>query len=275
MKKNLVSILALFLVIIGLSVTLLSWSSTGAALDEQILASTIQIELQGKGRIEAGKKEFYTSRGLATLVQYGDHQFLMTHNHWSISTEELKSVVLRNAAGELLMELDGSTFLSLVRYHDAGTMLLAAPPQLPGVIPAPLGDGAVLTAGDDLMLATHDADQGNIVNISTAEVKLVETTGFPRQLRLQGQKTAVARGDSGGGVWYEGKLVGNLWAIIETWDNSPWSWFVDTDEPRPTGTVLVAAQPLAGAVEIPASDLAAEPAPGSGFERGLKGMFQE
>jgi hypothetical protein len=48
-------------------------------------------------------------------------------------------------------------------------------------------------------------------------------------------------------VWHDGKLVGNMWAIIESLQETPWAWqgwFSSPKELRQTGSYLMAQNPL-------------------------------
>ena len=270
MQKIIVTVLVLFLIAGGLAMALLDGSrvgeaAAGTAIQEQILASTIQIEMYGAGRKQAGATYLRGTAGLGTLVQYGGQRFIVTHNHWSLlAAAELKSVELYSAAGERLLVLDATAFHALVRYQDGGTMLLAAPQPLPGVTPAAVGDGAALLVGDRVWLATYEVSGGLDVAVTTAQVERVDAASVPGQLQLRGPAAAVAPGDSGGGVWHDGKLVGNLWAIAVEPTSWPGSlWF---GERRPTGAILAGMQPLSGAAGVFPGDLA--PAADVGYERG-------
>lgn len=240
-----------------------------AAAQEQLLASTIQIEMFGQGRVQAALKHTPTSQGLGTLVQAGNQRFIMTHNHWSVSATELNRVELRNAAGERLVVLDAAPFLSLVRYQDWGTMVLEAPPELQGVLPATLGDAARLVAGDIVWLASQDAGGENPIGIAMARVHRIDATIAPGLIELGESDASVVPGDSGGGIWHDGKLVGNLWAI--TVEQVPWSlrqWFFGASDWQPTGQILVGMQPLYGPSGLTTSDLAAEFANYKNYEHG-------
>lgn len=231
-----------------------------AIVREGILASTIQIELFSKGKMESGVKRIFVDEGLGTLIAYNGQQFIMTHNHWRLSVAEVERVELRNANGDLLLTIDGALFVSMVHYRDAGTLLLKAPPQLAGMKAARLGDTNELAIDDTLWLATRDKEQHGVIRVIKAEVTQAGAVDMPGSLRLQGPATAVAPGDSGGGVWHEGKLVGNMWAIIESLQGTPWAWqgwFSSPSQLEKTGSYLMAQNPLpqptdAGNVHQPA-----------------------
>ena len=229
------------------------------AVKEQILASTIQIRIYDQSRIETGVTKVHVTEGLGTLVNYGDERFIMTHNHWPLLAPDVERVELRNASGGLLVLLSRYNFHTLVRYRDAGTLMLKAPPQLSGITAAELGDSSTLSAGDRLWLATHDAQQGHAVDIIRTDIGQAgnSESDMPGQLWLRCSETAVAPGDSGGGVWHDGRLVGNMWAVVESLQNTPWSrqgWFSSPAALRPVASNLATAQPLPTAPVITPGD---------------------
>lgn len=235
-----------------------------AALEAQILDSTVQIEMFDAGQVEGSIRQVRTSQGFGSVVQYGGQRFILTHNHWSIPTAELNRVEIRNRTGQTLLVLDDAAFSSLVRYQDSGTMLLAAPAELAEAEAAELGDSSAVQVGSTVWLATHDVEQGQRIKIETAWVQEIDANIAPARLYLRGQETAVTCGDSGGGVWANGKLVANLWTIKV----AKQTWELGISLYRPTGSIVAAIQPLPGAAGISAADLMAETAVDGGFERG-------
>jgi hypothetical protein len=78
--------------------------------------------------------------------------------------------------------------------------------------PVTAGDPLQLQAGDIVLVAQREGLERKEVALVEAEVESVTAIrGVPviRLLGLGGQPVHV--GDSGGGVWRDGKLVGNLW----------------------------------------------------------------
>jgi hypothetical protein len=236
-----------------------------AATEAQILASTVQIELFDNGRVEGDIRQIRTSRGFGTVVQFEGQRFILTHNHWSISAAELNRAEIRNGAGQTLLVLDGPAFYSLARYLDGGTLLLAAPAGLAGVNAAELGDASTLPISSTVWLATYDIERGQGIQIETAWVREVDGAAVPGRLMLEGQEMAVISGDSGGGVWANSKLIGNLWTI----QVAEQTWGLGISLNRPTGSIVAGMQPLPGAVGLTAVDLMFDSAGDGGFERGM------
>ena len=162
------------------------------ATNQRILQATIQIALyefdEGAG-VEKG------GRGLGTLVRQHNQTLIVTHDHWTHLNANLREAEFRNARGDLLLAVSGSAFLGMIRYRDGGTMVLAAPAELAALAPV-----AVAPAG---------TRNGDIAWVT-------------RRNRLRGADGAVViPGDSGGGIWFNGQLQGNLWSggveIRTTW----------------------------------------------------------
>jgi hypothetical protein len=190
-----VRIWAQFFLLVGLILALINAAALNkererkapeiAIVREAILASTIQIELYGKGRVENGIKQVFVDEGLGTLIEHGGQRFIMTHNHWTLSAEQVDRVELRDATGAFLLKLNGSTFVSLVAYRDAGTLLFKAPPQLAGMKAARLGDTSELAINDTLWLAARDKEQHSVIRVIKAEVTQAGAVDMPGSLRLR------------------------------------------------------------------------------------------
>jgi hypothetical protein len=213
----------------------------------QLLASSIQITMTGKSRIVDGMKETDLSKGLGTIVEHEGQRYIMTHNHWALPETTLERIEFRDANGRSLAAMARLSFFSLVRYSDAGTLLLAAPPELDCIKAAALGSSTTLMSGEAILVVTRDKQRQDRLTVIEAEVEQAGGKKNPAQLLLRGPQTAVAPGDSGGGVWHEGRLVGNMWSIIESLQETPWAWqgwFSSPIEVSPTGGYIVAEQPM-------------------------------
>lgn len=247
-------------------------AASDAAMKGRILRSTVQIEMVSDARVEGDLQHRLGSQGLGTVVEAGERRFILTHDHWSLADETLSHVILRDAHGVQLLALDGASFLSLVRYRDGGAMLLAAPRELSGVAPAALYDGSQPLAGDTVWLPAR-AEAGHGLRISGAQVQSVHADIVPGSLWLQSAPGTVAAGDSGAGVWYNGKLIANLWGVTEVRNaakGGPWSWsrwFGGAGDWRRTGLLLAGMQPLYGASGMAADDLVGASGD-AGYERG-------
>lgn len=174
---------------------------------------------------------YVVAEGLGTLVAHGDETLLVTHDHWSRFDERLGTVTFRNAGGTPLAEIDLHLFKQHLRYRDGGTMILTAPEVLAIAIPATAKalQTNALSRGDSVLLVQRAG--GRVVLKEASVVAQSEKQGRP-VVRLQcddGQ--TVVGGDSGGGVWLNGRLVGTMWTTV---------MMEDSGKLQPTGLSVAA-----------------------------------
>ena len=160
--------------------------------------------------------------GLGTLVHHEGEILVITHDHWGEMLNTMAFGRLWSTDGELLLELDGAAYREMIIYRDGGTMVLRVPD---GVInasypstknPIALDDRAAVQVGDKVLVVVRRPDTSHQVEIQEAVVESVEDQyGLPSltMRRLNGK--AIEPGDSGGGVWIDGRLVGNLWYRVK------------------------------------------------------------
>jgi len=188
----------------------------------KMLNATVEIKMA----VSAGSNgDQVEGNGLGSLVSAGDKTLLVTHNHWGEVLQEMTVIEFYNANGQLLKMMFGSEFKALVISQDAGTLVLNAPEELvklthsskkPLLEAAELGNSRQVKAGDIVTLVYHE--QGNQKGIGMLEARvesIFKFKGLPAfSLRsLNGQP--IMKGDSGGGIWTNGQLVGNMWATIQ------------------------------------------------------------
>jgi len=114
------------------------------------------------------------ARGLGTLVQMGDQVVVVTHDHWGELLDTAVTAQFYNANGVLLAEISGADFRNLLHYRDQ--------------------------SGNEMV----EVVAANVISVTERE-------GVPAYLLQTADGTPVLPGDSGGGVWSDGQLVGNLW----------------------------------------------------------------
>ena len=193
-----------------------------ATLQINIFASISQEELSADAAHDEAKllaNSRAIARGQGSLVHSGGDAFILTHNHWGSMLSDLSLIEFRDAEGVLLVRLFGFEFQELIRYQDAGTMVLQAPQALisasRSLTPANLNTNPIPEEGEKVMVSTHASGGGEKVRF--LEVEVISTgqyKGLPVFVLRSLDGEVVVQGDSGGGVWYQGKLIGNLWATI-------------------------------------------------------------
>jgi hypothetical protein len=145
-------------------------------------------------------------RGLVTAV--GPHT-LLTHNHYPAGFSALttQNLTLTDAAGNAVTVPVAAISLQPL---DAGTLLV----QLPRDIT--LDPAALAAAGDVQSIAPGDwltiqywADQVGTIGLAEFEVVALG----PGTATLADPALIINGGDSGGGAYHLGRLVGNTWSI--------------------------------------------------------------
>jgi hypothetical protein len=211
--------------------------SVDRAIQAQILSATVQIRLFtpiASAKPVGNRYPYLMSQGLGSLVRAGNGYRVITHNHWS-ALKQVEFVKIYDANFALLLEMSGAAFKNLILQQDAGALVLQAPSELveklsssPGsFLEASPNDGLKLSAGDQVLVVHQKPGQDDKVAVMPAVIEQrVTFRGLPAfQLRaLDG--SALIPGDSGGGLWYNGYLVGDLWAREEVSQNdwTQWNW---------------------------------------------------
>jgi hypothetical protein len=183
---------------------------------EQILGASIQINMSLKIGQAAGSanEQVALASGLGSLIEEQGEVFIVTHNHWGELLQNFTKIEFRDAENGLLASMLGFEFKKLIRSQDAGTMILRAPEEIMPLRSqaATRGDADPLRPGDHVQVAFRQRGDRQQVDVLDAEVVSIGSyQGLPTvNLRsLNGQP--ITPGDSGGGVWHAGKLVGNSW----------------------------------------------------------------
>jgi hypothetical protein len=185
--------------------------------EQAILGATVQIVLIAR---PDGTQHAAAERGLGTLATNPGGLLLITHDHWGELLDTAMIVQVRDTEDALLLEMSGLEYRNSILYRDGGTMVLRAPAglssagQLAGCA-ARLGDGKEVHPGDAVRLVHQLAGQEHHIGVMDAVVESV--SGKDQRpvytLRsLNGQP--IIPGDSGGGIWVEGELLGNMWTTV-------------------------------------------------------------
>ena len=157
------------------------------------------------------------ARGIGTVVSYGSHLLIITHDHWEWMGEALDRVEFRDANNGLLLEISGEAFNNIVRYRDGGTLIIDAPGILlsSGIVPASLNQEKKIAAGSTIYMAYRPLEDRDQVDLRPVMVESIEEDAGRPVLRLRSlDGEAFIVGDSGGGAWFGGQLVGNLWMSL-------------------------------------------------------------
>lgn len=151
------------------------------------------------------------STGLGTVVQTGSGKYLVTHDHYAQLDAGRATVIITDYLGKETL-LDIIAFRGSIRYRNNGVLILDAPPGLPEGVAT--GDGEQVPPGATVQVVYRQAETGTLSVVPAVVETWIDYQGIPSyQVRnLNGE--IVRKGNSGGGVFYEGKLVGAIHRTI-------------------------------------------------------------
>jgi len=165
---------------------------------------------------EVGKDAEVLETGLGTLVAIDGGNYLVTHNHWGMVLQELTKIELYDSNHRLLKLMFGYEFINLICYQDEGTLILKSPPELVNrLTPAAAGNPGDIQTGEIVRISYRQAPSRDKAGVLEARVEEVFERGGVPAYRLHCLNGGfIQRGDSGGGIWHDGKYVGNMWITI-------------------------------------------------------------
>jgi hypothetical protein len=149
--------------------------------------------------------------GLGTLVAVNGRSLIVTHDHYSeIDTAVADAIVTDFSGREVAMPI--ADFRKLIRYHNNGIIVLEAPAGLPpGALP---GDGAVAQPGSAVRLVHREATSDTLAVVEAVVETWIDYRGVPSYTLRNVAGQIVTPGNSGGGVWAAGRLVGSIHSTI-------------------------------------------------------------
>lgn len=157
------------------------------------------------------------NRGLGTLVTDNGRTLIVTHDHYNVmNTAVAEATVIDYTGRETTLPID--TFRQLIRYHNNGVLVLEAPAGLPAGLP--LGHGAAVQPGSTVRLVHRDAAAETLSVVDAVVEAWIDYRGVPSYTLGNVNGEVVAPGNSGGGVWAGGRLVGVIQRTILTADGT-------------------------------------------------------
>lgn len=214
-----------------------------AMVPAEMAKATVQITMvqqQGETRTMA--------RGIGTLVQVDNNVLLVTHDHWpQLQTPTgPDTVFFYDVDGQLLGELNGRSFFQHLLFKDSGTLLLR-PPEflLADRHPVQMGDLGTLEPSSTVMVMRRQPGNDSQLVATVMVVTAVDTqNGVPLLTLRSVDGSSIEPGDSGGGVWLNGRLVGNMWMTIRV-ESEGWltgTVVESTDQSQAAGLTAVVAE---------------------------------
>lgn len=209
----------------------------------EIRSATVLIEMQVPNREKVQENIDFLGNGIGTLIQIDGETLLITHNHWRYVLEDISIVRFYDADYNLITTIIGKQFRELVLQADPGTLVLQPPQELvDALIPVNLGAVQTVVAGDSVYVVYWEKPSRDRAAIQQAVVEEVITYQDVPVYKLRSLNGGVIQpGDSGGGVWCRGMLVGNNWMVEAVSDGTSDSVGSNIDTTRVYTDVIYAA----------------------------------
>lgn len=215
-------------------------SALNPEAEAELLERTVQIKIYTslpaaeliRIQPKSDPKRYLLSTGLGSLVVWQGKYVVVTHNHWGNVLQTAEYVEIQNWQGKPLRTMAMDKFMSLILYRDPGTLVLYDPTAT-WVSAGHLAEDQRSAIGKIVTIAHQDpVNRGEVALMQAKVVENHQNNG----LSVIGVKVLgngiIIGGDSGGGVWLEGELIGNTWAIE-----------YDGDEASPSDSGLIAQLP--------------------------------
>lgn len=192
---------------------------------QHILEATVQITLYAPLLDETGQpklieingqqqRQFTIGEGLGTLVSEGGRVVIVTHDHWTL-LDDMTKATFADVHGKVLLTVTAVEFQQMIQYRDGGTMLLALANRPQGT--AVLSSRQGMIGRDDVLLLAYrqpETMQVDVVPMLVDEMKLYRER--PSYYLHSLNNEVVVGGNSGGGLFVDGELVGNMWITLVT-----------------------------------------------------------
>jgi len=180
----------------------------------EIRNATVLITMQAPNPDQSIENSTFLSYGVGSLIQYRGETLLVTHNHWR-NLQDVTIVKFYDADNNLIKVIIKQRFAESIVYADAGTLVLRPPQELiDQLAPVSLQDVPQVDAGETVEVVYRENPSRETAAILQAVVEEVITyEGQPVYKLRSPDGQTIQPGDSGGGVWYQGSLVGNNWTV--------------------------------------------------------------
>jgi hypothetical protein len=144
---------------------------------------------------------------LGTIVNNGHHQYIITHDHYAQLDAPVATVTITESSGTQII-LGIKEFHERIRYRNNGVVIFDAPPQISGG--AAFVNAETIQTASLVQIVYRPKQTDDAVIIPAIVESRVDFQGIPcfRIRNLNGE--VFRKGNSGGGVWYEGRLVGSI-----------------------------------------------------------------
>ena len=190
----------------------------GRSDQEAIFDATVEIKMAFQPPHSKKQENKLLATGLGSLVRNGSETLLITHNHWGEVLTDTTVITFYDVDHQVLKIMLGKEFKNLVVFRDEGTLVLEAPEELLGLDLSSdprIGASEKVKSGTIVQVVYHQTGNRSEIGLLKAEVEAIgEYQGLPVYILRSLNGNPIIEGDSGGGIWQDGRLVGNMWATI-------------------------------------------------------------
>ena len=186
---------------------------------QRVLDASLQIVLQSVDA--AGNVDI--ARGVGTLVNLNGQRVLVTHNHWGHLLQQGATVTFWSAYGQLVHTMNSADFNTHTLYSDAGTLVLQPMVGL-AAIQQTINAGSLtaVISGQDVWAVRQIAPNVRGLRLQSLTVDHHRTVEGLSAIQMRSQTAQpIIKGDSGGGLFINGSLVGNMWLTLTLTDGTP------------------------------------------------------
>jgi hypothetical protein len=181
---------------------------------DTIRHATVLITVQSPNPDQSTEGSTFMAYGIGSLIQYQGEILLVTHNHWR-TLQDATIVKFYDADNNLLKVIIQQRFVESIVYADVGTLILRPPQEvIDHLIPVSVGVIPQVEVGETVEIVYRENPAREIAAIKLAVVEAVDTYQDEPVYKLRSlDGQTIQPGDSGGGVWHNGCLVGNSWTV--------------------------------------------------------------
>jgi hypothetical protein len=223
MQKNLIITLTIVL-LSSVACSACSQNSSSVKVDDlnTIRHATVLITVQAPNSDQSTEGSTFLAYGVGSLIEYQGEILLVTHNHWH-TLQDATLVKFYDADNYLIKVIIQQRFVESIVYADAGTLILRPPQEvIDQLVAVSVQEIPQVAAGETVEIVYRENPSREKVALKRAVVE--EITSYNNQpvyklLSLDGQP--IQPGDSGGGIWHDGCLVGNNWTVTAQLTTTP------------------------------------------------------
>jgi hypothetical protein len=198
--------------------------STGLKIEDlnTIRHATVLITVQAPNSDQSIEGSTFLAYGVGSLIQYQGEILLVTHNHWR-TLQDATIVKFYDADNNLIKVIIKQQFVESIVYADAGTLIIRPPQEvIDQLVPVSVQEIPQVAAGETVEIVYRENPSREKVAIKQAVVEEIASYNNEPVYKLRSlDGQAIQPGDSGGGIWHDGCLVGNNWTVTAQSTTTP------------------------------------------------------